>query len=305
MTPRAVQFFGHIPEDQRILEIGPSYNPLFPKASGRPVSVLDHASRDELIAKYRDDPGADHSRIEEVDYVWRHGPLSEAVPAAARGTFDVMVASHVVEHTPDLVGFFVSAQEIVRPNGLLLLVVPDKRYCFDYFRPPSTTGEVLNAHLARRSRHTRGSLYDQKAYSVSSGGRVAWSPEPLAPLRLENDLAEARPLLTPPGADEPYRDAHNWRFTPAWFRLIVLELAWLGLADWRAEMVGETRHTEFPVRLRRGGTAWARSFAPAQFQEMRLGLLKATLLEQRAQIDWWLAGDPAAGLAPSWTREGA
>jgi hypothetical protein len=67
MTPRALQLFGHVPEGHRILEVGPSYNPLFSKNSGRPVSVLDHATRDELIAKYSNDPGADHTRIEEVD----------------------------------------------------------------------------------------------------------------------------------------------------------------------------------------------------------------------------------------------
>lgn len=303
MTPRALQLFGHIPEEHRILEVGPSYNPLFPKASGRPVRVLDHASRDELVAKYRDDPGADHTRIEEVDFVWRRGPMSEAVPPGERGTFDVMVASHVVEHTPDLVGFLVSAQEILRPSGRFLLVVPDKRFCFDYFRPPSTTGEVLNAHLGRRSRHTPGTIFDQLAYSVSTGGRVAWSQEPLGPMKLEHDLAMARTQLTPPAADAPYTDAHNWRFTPAWFRLIILELAWLGLADWRAERVGEARHSEFPVQLGRGGTAWARSFAPDQLQQMRLGLLRATLLEQQAQVDWWLAGDSSSGLQPSWARE--
>ena len=303
MTPLALQFFGHVPEGHRILEVGPSYNPMFSKSSGRPVSVLDHATRDELIAKYSNDPGADHTRIEEVDFVWRRGPMSEALPPCERGTFDIMVASHVVEHTPDLVSFLVSAQEILRPSGRFLLVVPDKRFCFDYFRPPSTTGDVLNAHLACRSRHTPGTIFDQLAYSVSTDGRVAWSQEPMGVLKLEHDLATTRTQLTPPGEEAPYTDAHNWRFTPAWFQLIILELAWLGLADWRADRVGETHHCEFPVQLSRGGTAWARSFAPHQLQEMRLGLLRATLLEQRAQVDWWLAGNPSCGLLPSQGHE--
>jgi hypothetical protein len=146
-------------------------------------------------------------------------------------------------------------------------------------------------------------MFDQLAYSVSTDGRVAWSQEPLGVLKLERSLTDASTLLTPLDEDAPYTDAHNWRFTPAWFQLIILELAWLGLADWRAERVGEARHSEFPAQLSRGGTAWARSFAPQQLQAMRLGLLRATLLEQRAQVDWWLAGNPSSGLLPSWGSE--
>ena len=131
------------------------------------------------------------------------------------------------------------------------------------------SGLRQNGRLHRPARHGR-----KLASSAGHCSRKAVRAATLS--RLLSWLAAAITLL--------YFDYRNWRFTPAWFQLIILELAWLGLADWRADRVGETHHCEFPVQLSRGGTAWARSFAPHQLQEMRLGLLRATLLEQRAQI---------------------
>jgi hypothetical protein len=78
--------------------------------------------------------------------------------------------------------------------------------------------------------------------------------------------------------------------------MTLLELAWLGLLDWKIAALGETRGSEFPAELVRGGTEAARALTPTHRDTLRLELLKATLLEARAGIDWWLAGQPIAGL---------
>jgi len=296
MKSRAENLFGPLPAGAHILEIGPSYNPLFPKGGLQLVHVLDHATREELVAKYRDHPSVDTTRIEEVDHVWTDGPLHGAVPANLHGQYDAFVASHVIEHTPDLVGFLRSAEVLLRPSGRLLLVVPDRRFCFDFLRPATTTGMVIDAHLAHRTRHSPGTIFDQVAYSASAGGRIAWDQAPLGPLRLEHDIAKTPELLSPGFADWDYVDAHAWRFTPSSFHLTLLELAWLGLLDWKIAALGETRGSEFSAELVRGGTEAARALTPAHRDTLRLGLLKATLLESRAGIDWWLAGQPVAGL---------
>jgi hypothetical protein len=155
---------------------------------------------------------------------------------------------------------------------------------------------VIDAHLAHRTRHSPGTIFDQVAYSASAGGRIAWDQAPLGPLRLEHDIANTPELLSPGFADWDYVDAHAWRFTPSSFHLTLLELAWLGLLDWKISAIGETRGSEFPAELVRGGTEAARALTPAHRDTLRLGLLKATLLESRSGIDWWLAGQPVAGL---------
>src|SRR5262245_3036400 len=50
------------------LEVGPSYNPIASKKEGFNVHILDHASAEELRAKYVGH-GANVANIEEVDFV--------------------------------------------------------------------------------------------------------------------------------------------------------------------------------------------------------------------------------------------
>src|SRR5438046_2523955 len=89
-----------IDRSMRILEIGPAFSPIAPKADGWQSHVLDHASQDELREKYSSSalPIQD---IEPVDFIWRAGSIDTAVPPELAGKFDACIASHVIEHLPD------------------------------------------------------------------------------------------------------------------------------------------------------------------------------------------------------------
>jgi hypothetical protein len=50
------------------------------------VFTIDHDDRRGLVEKYASDPSVVTSRIEEVDFVWRGGSLSDAVPVEQYGT---------------------------------------------------------------------------------------------------------------------------------------------------------------------------------------------------------------------------
>ena len=127
------------------LEIGPSHSPVAAKREGFNVRVLDHLDAAGLRAKYADH-GVDVAAIEEVDYVWSGQPLEELVGEAR---FDWIIASHVIEHVPDLVGFLNSCGRILAPDGLLSLAIPDKRYCFDCQRENTALGRVIDVALAK------------------------------------------------------------------------------------------------------------------------------------------------------------
>jgi SAM-dependent methyltransferase len=280
----------------RIIEIGPSFNPIAPKADGWDVRSVDHLSREGLVAKYTGHPGVDVGRIEPVDFVWGGGPLSDAVPTALHGTFDAFVASHVIEHTPDLIAFLNSAATLLNHNGIVVLAIPDKRYCFDYFQPLTTTGQVIEAHAEQRSRHSRRLLFDHVAYAVSNGGSGAWGQHPSNGLRFMHPIEQALDLFGT--KDDGYIDAHAWRFSPASFQLLILELARLGRTDWQIERVTEAVGCEFFAWLRRGGMDTAAALPAEAFAARRMTLLKRTLVEARAQIDWLLAGEPALVTVP-------
>lgn len=270
----------------KILEIGASHAPIAPKSAGWNSFVVDHLPRDELRAKFTGhDVNLD--AIEEVDAIWQNGPLHESIPALQHGTFDTLIASHVIEHMPDFAGFFISAEKLLSPTGSIALAVPDRRYCFDYFKPPSMTGDVLEAHVSGRSRHAMHSIWNHIAYSAKLDEATAWGQHPVSRPTFCHSFAEAdgaRAGFDPTGSS-PYIDCHTWHFTPSSFCLVILELGQLGIMDWKVDSLYGPEGCEFLVHLRRGA---ARETEPATLQRKRMELLEKHLVETREQLDFAL-----------------
>ena len=273
----------------RIIEIGPSHAPIAAKRAGWNSFVVDHADQAELRAKYAEF-GVEIAAIEHVDGVWHGGRLDSAVPPALHGTFDRLIASHVIEHIPDIVTFLDSAQALLTPDGTLALAVPDKRYCFDALKPITTTGDILAAHDPNGpGRHKKRTLFNQVAYSVAMDDQPAWGQHPVHSAKFMNSLADAVAFhaAASEAPDSAYVDAHAWQFTPAAFQLAILELAEAGLIDWRVAECSPAQGSEFIVTLHRGRPAWPDA---AQREARRMELLLAILVEQREQIDYAALG---------------
>jgi hypothetical protein len=238
----------------RGLEIGPSYNPLVSKASGHRIETVDHAEQAELIAKYRG-MGMDQERldrIEPVDHLWHGGSLLDVI--SDHGGYDYIIASHFIEHTVDLIRFLQDCQVLLRDGGLLSLVVPDKRFCFDRFQPLSTLGDVLDAAQAGSTFHTPGPLVDHQVYACTSGGALTWSADYHAPLQLQfENLAGAAEALQNGVAQKEYFDTHRWKFTPTSFDLLIADLAGLDQHEFGVLEQFPTEGFEFFRTLVKGG----------------------------------------------------
>lgn len=57
---------------------------------------------------------------------------------------------------------------------MLSLAVPDKRYCFDRFRPLTGLSQLVDAHLEPRAHHNPGGVADCFLNVVKLEGRIAW-----------------------------------------------------------------------------------------------------------------------------------
>ncbi|MCJ2071658.1 class I SAM-dependent methyltransferase [Methylobacterium sp. J-030] len=275
----------------RIVEIGPSFNPLAPKRDGWNTFVIDHGSRDELIEKYHDQTV---DRIEDVDLVWTGGSLGDAVPGEMHGTFDAFIASHAIEHTTDIIGFLRAAETLLRPDGIIILAIPDKRKCFDFYRHPSTTGDAIAAFEERRDRHDVRTHLNYGLLMAIKGDGSSWHEDDTRELRLLNGLNEISGWIASSTSPQ-YLDAHNWVFVPASFRLMILELSLAGYLDLRIERWQEQRCTEFFVWLRRGAERVPIEDQPA----MRRALMNETLIEIADQTRQ-IVGSP---LHSSWTTK--
>jgi hypothetical protein len=249
--PRVAQLRTMFNVDGIGLEIGPLHSPVAPKREGFRVEVLDHATAAGLRAKYAADPHVDTAAIEEVDFVSDGRPLHEVVGTGR--VYDWIIASHIIEHLTDPIGFLRDCEALLRPGGRLVLAVPDRRKCFDALRPVSTLGALLDAQAEKRSRHRPGALFDSAAYSARLAGSHAWSDYDSGTPDLVGNAAEGMALFQQGQAGATYIDAHGWVFTPASFRLLLLDLLALGRTGLREASFLPSPGCEFFVALATDG----------------------------------------------------
>ncbi len=246
---RLDRIFADIDRSGLGLEIGPSHNPAAPKRQGFRVETADHLDRAGLVEKYTGH-GVDLDMIEDVDYIWNGEPLSELIGTVDR--YDWIIASHVIEHVPDLAGFLNECRKLLKAGGTLSLAIPDKRYCFDHHRPLSTTGDVLQAFAEKRKRHPPGLIFDYFSSAASLNGNIAWGAGVRGELRHIHSIEEAWRFYEASLDEGPYIDIHAWRFTPGSFRLILQDLQQLGIIDLSESRFFDSMGCEFHVSLRPG-----------------------------------------------------
>jgi hypothetical protein len=204
------------------LEFGPLDRPILSKRRAA-VLYVDHASRADLLAKYQhtSDPGVlDRDRIRDIDVVWPGGPLRPLLSEPVAWC----IGSHVIEHTPDMVGWLRSIADALVPDGLLNLAVPDKTRTFDRHREVTGLAAFIAAHVEGRTRPTPAQVFDHIAYVDPSGD-------------IHNALAVVRDVE----ANGKYCDVHCQVFTPKSFLVVMAQLAALDLIPFSLRRFYDTR----------------------------------------------------------------
>jgi predicted SAM-dependent methyltransferase len=217
-----------ISPDKLGIEIGPSHAPIASQRDGYNTIIIDACSTEELQKLYKNiDIAID--KIETVNYIWRGEPLSQLVTQS--GDIDYILASHVIEHIPNFVDFFQQSNTLLDKEGQLILAIPDKRKCFDYFRPINTTGQVLQSFHENRRTHVPASIFDNHANYARYKGVGSWfsAINKSDDIDLDSNIKPAYQKFLQTLTSNDYNDAHGWVFTPASFLLIIHDLTTLGL----------------------------------------------------------------------------
>lgn len=260
---RKQAILSYIGADAHGIEIAPWFNPIVTPGCNRTAVVLDVFDRPTLVARAEIDPAIDKAMIGQIGKVDLVGSACEVAELASalfgpEERFDFVVSSHNLEHLPDPVRFLRGCQTLLKTGGVVAMAVPDKRACFDFFRPHSGTGDMLQAFHERRERPTFAQSFGQIGYSAQlrqpSGDSFAFSldanPSDMA---LLGDLTGAYTqwLDRIETDNNAYHDTHCWTFTPSSLELILTELTLLGLVNLEIVSVSAVVGCEFYVHLRK------------------------------------------------------
>ena len=139
----------------------------------RYVDVLD---QEGLRRHYGPDPTVNKDAIPHIDFSMTTdvGVLSLAQPVRAGAPFDWVVASHVIEHVPDVLGWLDDLAEVTTDGAAVVLMVPDRRFTFDIHRQQTTVGQLLEAHGMRPSSPSIRAVYDHFASAAKIEPAQAW-----------------------------------------------------------------------------------------------------------------------------------
>jgi 2-polyprenyl-3-methyl-5-hydroxy-6-metoxy-1,4-benzoquinol methylase len=96
---------------------------------------------------------------------------------AEHGAFDTLFVRHVVEHVPDLEGFFAGVRALLRDDGLLVIELPDVEESFALGSPAILWEEHVNYFTRAQAEHMLRrfgfQICDRRNY-VFGGGSVAF-----------------------------------------------------------------------------------------------------------------------------------
>lgn len=214
--------------EQLGLEIGALCRPFLRREDG-PVLYVDHADTATLREKYRNDPNVDVDAIVDIDAVWGACTLSQAIGGRK---VDYVVASHVIEHVPNLIGWLHELREVLSATGEVRLIVPDKRFTFDRLRDETRVESLLYSHLVGARVPQPQVIIDHVLNVVNMDCGAAWrSAVDATQLEHLHDLPMAMGVARDCIDHGNYHDVHCWVFSPQSFARLFRRLAEMELID--------------------------------------------------------------------------
>lgn len=229
-------------------EIGPLCNPLVAKTDGD-IIYVDYCDADSLRKHYAGNPSVDVDKIVETDAIWGQRTLAETL----KRPVDFIVASHVIEHVPDLIAWLREFSHALRPSGQVRLAIPDKRFTFDLLRRETELSDVLDSYILSARVPTPHAILDYYLNATPVDPIAAWRGQLNENnVKRSDTFEEAMAMARDAASNGTYHDAHCWVFTPRSFAKLLEQLSTLGLVQFACDRFFDTdvNTIEFFVWLR-------------------------------------------------------
>lgn len=227
---------------ERGIELSPGSHPMLDKPDFN-VTYLDKLDHSTIVSYLSGTPVP-------IDLVLGDRLIDEVLP---HDSLAYIVSSHVIEHVPDFIQFFVSSSRLLLPGGKLLMYVPDKRYTFDVLRELSSVDDITAAHQAKLRNPTRAMFIDAYANSdflADSAGiwNGSYVPTPARTLEHATQIAD--------GTDLSSADVHCFTFTPDSMRLLLRHVVSSHIPAFQKVIVHDTKigANEFIVEMTYAGS---------------------------------------------------
>jgi hypothetical protein len=221
-----------ITQTSRVMEVAPYFNPAVLK-SEMDVFYVDYLSTEQLREKAADNPVGRITEVPEIDFVWVPGKkLAECIPEGMK--FDYVIASHVLEHVPNPIGWIEQIIDVMPVGGVLTLALPDSNYTMDYFRKRTTLGDLIGVYIEDRHLPTAGQVMDFLSDSfydsrLEGQGRPIFDGKSLSDFERHYSDKEAFDLSLWTYNELKYIDIHASVFTPESFKILFERISALHL----------------------------------------------------------------------------
>jgi SAM-dependent methyltransferase len=152
------------------IEVGPGSNP-FPLPAGSTVRYVDRSTPSEARRLYPEVP--------EAEFPEPHVVIDfdvDRLDVFSTCSLDFVIASHVLEHLADPLGFLVEIHRVLRPGGIAIVLLPDRRRTFDKTRPPTPLEHLVEDHACGVTRVDDEHVEEFLAHADRGSSR-AFAPE--------------------------------------------------------------------------------------------------------------------------------
>lgn len=221
-----------IDSNSSIIEFGPLNRPLFNKNEFSNIYYADIRDTESIKKLYSGNEylektgiSVDMNSIVNIDYV-----IKDTYKKTFKNKkFDVAYLSHVVEHMPDIIKFFEEIANILNDNGKLILIYPDKRYCFDHYRNSASFRDAYATYKYGPKENARMAF--DFGYNVvhENNPYVFWNDTNLTNIISKNELKDAEKYFTETLNGKQIDDVHFWPFSDIDFLKFIYEAQRAGL----------------------------------------------------------------------------
>ena len=221
---RRTEFVSFCASNRIVLELGPFANPAI---VGDSVEYFDVLDRDALICR-----AIEHNlpicSIPEIKYVSAEGDLG-----CVERKFKAVFSSHNFEHTVNIIEHLAKVRNVLEDDGSYYLIIPDKRYTFDYYMPETTIADVIESEHLKRRFHSLKSIIEHYALTTHNDCIRHWNGDH-GDVSLEYIVERVGQAMHAFDlSSNEYIDVHSWKFTPHSFYATLNILAKLNYSPFK------------------------------------------------------------------------